>query len=78
MSSEFNTAFLPKENVPHTFGKQMILVYPDIEPNTEKRYVFMVTKSALEATTIPYGKISKSTLELGNATNELPKMVMRP
>jgi hypothetical protein len=58
MSTDFSTAFVPKENVSRTFGKQTVSVYPEIhQPTTmshaEKSYAFMVTKSALEATTIP-------------------------
>jgi hypothetical protein len=56
MSTEFSTTFVPKENVSRTFGKQTVSVYPEIQPtmtHAEKSYAFMVTKSALEATTIP-------------------------
>jgi hypothetical protein len=57
MSTDFSTAFIPKENVSRTFGKQTVSVYPEINPamsHAEKSYAFMVTKSALEATTIPF------------------------
>jgi hypothetical protein len=57
MSTDFSTAFVPKENVSRTFGKQTVSVYPEIQPtmsHAEKSYAFMVTKSALEATTIPF------------------------
>ena len=57
MSSNFSTAFVPKENVSHTFGKETASVYPEIQPtmsHAEKSYTFMVTKSALEATVIPF------------------------
>jgi hypothetical protein len=57
MSSTFNTSFIAKDNVSSTFGKQTVSVYPEIDntmSHAEKSYAFMVTKSALEATTIPY------------------------
>jgi hypothetical protein len=57
MSTDFSTAFVLKENVSRTFGKQTVLVYPKIQPtmsHTKKSFTFVVTKSALEATTIPF------------------------
>jgi hypothetical protein len=57
MSSEFNTVFVPKENVSRTFRKQTVSVYPEIQSTVsraENSYAFMGTKSALEATTIPF------------------------
>ena len=57
MSSELSTTFVPKENVSRTFGKQIVSVHPEIMPtmsHAEKSYAFMVTKSSLEATTIPF------------------------
>jgi hypothetical protein len=56
-SFSFNTSFIPKDNVSRTFGKHTVSVYPEIEntmSHAEKSYAYMVTKSALEATTIPY------------------------
>jgi hypothetical protein len=45
-------SFVPKENVPCTFGRQTVYVYPELASDmsySEKSYGFMVTKSALEA-----------------------------
>jgi hypothetical protein len=57
MHSNFNTSFVPKDNISRTFGKQTISVYLDIEPamsHAKKSYAFMVTnKPGLEATSIP-------------------------
>jgi hypothetical protein len=56
-SNNFNTSFIPKDNMSRTFGKQTVSVYPEIDntmSHAEKSYAFMVTKSALEATTIRY------------------------
>jgi hypothetical protein len=57
MSSDLSTTFVPKENVSRTFGKHTVSVYPEIMPtmsHVEKSYAFMVTKSSLEASTIPF------------------------
>ncbi len=41
-------SFVPKENVPGTFKRQTVYVYPELAPDmsySEKSYGFMVTKS---------------------------------
>ncbi len=53
-------SFVPKENVPRTFGRQTVYVYPELAPDmsySEKSYGFMVTKSALEAAGIPFDQM---------------------
>ena len=53
-------SFVPKENVPSTFGRQTVYVYPELAPDmsySEKSYGFMVTKVALEAAGIPLDQI---------------------
>jgi hypothetical protein len=52
--------FVPKENVPRTFGRQTVYDYPELAPNmssSEKTYGFMVTKAALEAAGIPFDQM---------------------
>ncbi len=53
-------SFVPQENVPRTFGRQTVYVYPEIAPDmsySEKSYGFMVTKAALEAAGIPFDQM---------------------
>ena len=53
-------SFIPKENVPRTFGRQTVYVYPELAPDksySEKSYGFIVTKSALEAAGIPFDQM---------------------
>ena len=53
-------SFVPQENVPRTFGRQTVYVYPEIAPDmsySEKSYGFMVTKAAWEAAGIPFDQM---------------------
>jgi hypothetical protein len=52
--------FVPKMNIPRTFGRQTIYVYPEIMPGmspSEKSYGFMVTKSALETADLSHDQM---------------------
>ena len=53
-------SFIPKENVPCTFGRQTVYVYPELAADmsySEKSYGFMVTKSSLESAGIPFDQM---------------------
>jgi hypothetical protein len=60
MSSPSETSFVPKDNVPRTFGRTTVYVYPEVDTTmsySERSYAFMVTKSALEAAGIPHDQM---------------------
>jgi hypothetical protein len=76
MSSPSETSFVPKDNVPHTFGHTTVCLYLEVDmamSYSERFYAFMVSKSALEAAGIPHNQMLQI---LAGITCTAPKKVI--
>eukprot|EP00978_Attheya_sp_CCMP212_P043307 scaffold280213_cov80-Attheya_sp.AAC.1 len=71
-ASTMSQSFTPKKEIPLTYGKSTVYVYPSITegmPNAEKSYAFMMNKSAFATADI---KIKPKIQAFANSLNSTP------
>eukprot|EP00978_Attheya_sp_CCMP212_P000198 scaffold349_cov29-Attheya_sp.AAC.1 len=71
-ASTMSKSFMPKKEIPLTYGKSTVYVYPSITegmPNAEKSYTFMMNKSVFATADI---KIKTKIQAFANSLNSTP------